>query len=337
MHLRAAAVLGAGTMGAQIAAHLANAGLDVVLLDVTRQAAAEGLRRACSLKPDPFFTPDLPGRIKTGGIDLDLGLIDGADWIVEAVVEDLRVKAALLARVDALRRPDAVVSSNTSGLSIAALAEGRSLDFRRHWLGTHFFNPPRYLHLLELVPTEETDRAVADLVAGWADRRLGKGVVVAKDTPGFIANHLAMYGLVARLRRAGDRGVHGRGNRRDDRPGDWPRQERDVSHGRHRRAGRAHQSCCRSRGASAEGARRLVRPPAIHRRDAAEGLDRGEGGRRLLPASQDTLRSDRDLVARSAGDDLPSAAGSATCRRSRPLRLCRCPSACGPSSVAATA
>src|SRR5580765_6759143 len=158
--VRSIAVLGAGTMGAQIAAHFANAGVPVLLLDVTPQAAKDGLQRAVRMKPDPFFTPDAVALVRTGGFDEDLPSIRQADWIVEAIVERLDAKQALLARVDAVRRDDAVVSSNTSGIPIASIADGRSGSFRRHWLGTHFFNPPLYLHLLELIPTPETDPAV---------------------------------------------------------------------------------------------------------------------------------------------------------------------------------
>jgi 3-hydroxyacyl-CoA dehydrogenase len=183
-------------MGAQIAAHLGNAGYPVALLDVSAQAAREGLERARKLKPDPFFTPEAAGRIRTGGFDSDLEWVASADWIIEAVIERSDAKRSLLERVDRLRRAGSIVSSNTSGLSIAGLAEGRSDDFRRHWLGTHFFNPPRYLPLLELIPTAETDAAVVTAVREFADRRLGKHVVIAKDTPGFIANHVAMHGLV---------------------------------------------------------------------------------------------------------------------------------------------
>ena len=196
MRIRDAAVLGAGVMGAQIAAHLANAGVRVRLLDVSRDAARDGLARAARLKPDPFFTASTQSLVQTGGFDDDLASIANADWIVEAVVERLDVKQALVARVDAVRRADAIVSSNTSGIPIASIAEGRSESFRRHWLGTHFFNPPRYLHLLELIPTAETDpQVVADLTA-FGDVRLGKGVVLAKDVPGFIANRIGMFGLM---------------------------------------------------------------------------------------------------------------------------------------------
>jgi 3-hydroxyacyl-CoA dehydrogenase len=196
MRFRSAAVLGAGVMGAQIAAHFANAGLRVRLLDVSREAARDGLERAKRLKPDPFFTPETVSLITTGGFDEDLAAIRDVDWILEAVVERLDAKRALMARVDAIRRADAVVSSNTSGIPIASIAEGLSEGFRHHWLGTHFFNPPRYLHLLELIPTAETDPQVVQDVTAFADVRLGKGVVVAKDAPGFIANRIGMFGLM---------------------------------------------------------------------------------------------------------------------------------------------
>jgi 3-hydroxyacyl-CoA dehydrogenase len=201
--MRAAAVLGAGTMGAQIAAHLANAGLRVLLLDVTPAAAAEGLKRASALKPDPFFTRDAASLITTGGFDEDLARIAGADWdidwIVEAIVERLDVKRGLFGRVDAVRRAGTIVSSNTSGIPIAAIAEGRSPDFLRHFLGTHFFNPPRYLRLLEVIPTADTDPGVVARVSQFADHRLGKGVVVARDTPGFIANRIGIYAMARTL------------------------------------------------------------------------------------------------------------------------------------------
>ena len=193
--IHSVAVLGAGVMGAQIAAHFANAGVPALLLDVTTGAAAEGLKRARALKPDPFFTPATAGLIATGSFDVDLPRVKDADWIIEAIVERLDIKQGLLARVDAARRPGTIVSSNTSGIPLAALAEGRGDDFRQHWLGTHFFNPPRYLHLLEVIPIAATQPSVVESVAHFADHYLGKGVVVAKDSPGFIGNHLALYGV----------------------------------------------------------------------------------------------------------------------------------------------
>jgi 3-hydroxyacyl-CoA dehydrogenase len=198
--IREVAVLGAGTMGAQIAAHFANAGVPVQLLDLTADVAREGLKRARALKPDPFFTSDTTALIATGGFDADLPRLATADWIIEAVVEQLDVKRALLERVDAVRRPGTIVSSNTSGIPLTTIADGRSADFRRHWLGTHFFNPPRYLRLLEIIPTPATDAAVVERVSQFADHRLGKGVVLAKDTPNFIANHIGVYGVLQVLR-----------------------------------------------------------------------------------------------------------------------------------------
>ncbi len=192
--------IGAGVMGAQIAAHLANAGVRVLLLDVTREAARDGLARARRLKPDPFFTSAAAALIDTGGFDADLARLADADWIIEAIVEQLDAKRALMARVDTVRRADALVSSNTSGIPIASIAEGRSDGFRRSWLGTHFFNPPRYLHLLEIIPTAETDPALVFAVSAFADLRLGKGVVRAKDAPGFIANRIGIYGVMQALK-----------------------------------------------------------------------------------------------------------------------------------------
>jgi 3-hydroxyacyl-CoA dehydrogenase len=195
MPIKRAAVLGAGTMGAQIAAHLANAGLPVLLLDVSTPAARDGLERARRLKPDPFFVPDAAGLIRTGSLD-DLSALHDADWIVEAIVEDLEVKRQVMTRVDGHRAAHAIVSSNTSGIPLAAVGEGRSESFRRHWLGTHFFNPPRYLRLVEVIPTPDTDPAITAALLDFLDRRLGKGVVIAKDTPAFIANRIGLFGLL---------------------------------------------------------------------------------------------------------------------------------------------
>jgi 3-hydroxyacyl-CoA dehydrogenase len=198
--IRSAAVLGAGTMGAQIAAHLANAGISTWLLDLSADMAREGLKRASALKPDPFFTAETTALIRTGSFDADLGRLAEVDLIIESVVEQIDIKRALLERVDAVRVGETIVSSNTSGIPIALLAVGRSDGFRRHFLGTHFFNPPRYLHLLEVIPTPDTDPAVVERVSRFADLRLGKGVVVAKDQPNFIANHIGLLGIVEAMR-----------------------------------------------------------------------------------------------------------------------------------------
>ena len=185
-------------MGAQIAAHLANAGVPVSLLDLSVEAAQTGLDRARRLKPDPFFVPEAAALIRTGSLEDLSGLAD-SDWVIEAVIEDLAVKRDLMRRVEAHRAAGAIVSSNTSGIPLAAIAEGRSEVFRRHWLGTHFFNPPRYLRLVEVIPTTWTDPAVTQALTDFLDRRLGKGVVVAKDSPAFIANHIGMFGVIRLL------------------------------------------------------------------------------------------------------------------------------------------
>ena len=203
--INTAAVLGAGTMGAQIAAHLANAGVPTLLLDVSAKAAQDGLMRARALKPDPFFTRETPGLVRTGSLE-DLSGLSGCDWVIEAVVEQLDIKRSLLERAEAHLAPAAIVSSNTSGIPLSAVADGRSESFRSRWLGTHFFNPPRYLPLLELIPIPETAPHVVDTIADFADRRLGKGVVVARDTPGFIANRIGIYGLMQVFRAMADGG-----------------------------------------------------------------------------------------------------------------------------------
>jgi 3-hydroxyacyl-CoA dehydrogenase len=187
-------------MGAQIAAHFANAGIPALLLDLTADIAKQGLARARALKPDPFFTASTLRLISTGGFDTDLDRIRTADWVLEAIVENLDVKRALFSRIEPLLADDAIVSSNTSGIPIGALADGQSEQFQRQFLGTHFFNPPRYLRLLELIPTAATHPDVLARVSWCAEHRLGKGVVVAKDAPGFIANRIGLYGVAEALR-----------------------------------------------------------------------------------------------------------------------------------------
>lgn len=205
-------VLGAGTMGAQIACLLAGTGSRVRLLDLDTGVADAGLKRASTLRPSPLYLPADLWNIRTGGLD-ELGpAVAEADWVVEAIVEQLEPKRELLARVDdALaargRSSWPLVSTNTSGISILALASGRSDAFRRAFLGTHFFNPPRYTRLLELIPLPETDKAALDRMADFASRRLGKGTVVARDTPAFIANRLGVHGLLVVLRLAGELGL----------------------------------------------------------------------------------------------------------------------------------
>ena len=208
-------------MGARIAAHLANAGLQPILLDIVPRELTEeekqrgltlaspavrnrivqaGLAAARKSDPKAFFLPDYAERLRAGNFDDHLEWLREADWIIEAVAERLEVKQALLARVEAVRRPGAIVSSNTSGLPLQRIAEGRSEDFRRHWLGTHFFNPPRYMRLVEVIPTADTRPEVVEAISDFCDRRLGKLVVRAKDTPNFIANRIGTFSMLNVLR-----------------------------------------------------------------------------------------------------------------------------------------
>lgn len=189
-------MIGAGTMGGGIAAVLANAGFSVDLLDVSSEAAREGLDRVIRSKPPHFYDQELAHRVRLGGIDQHLVRVAEADWVCEAVVERLEIKRSLYRLIEPLLRPDAMVSTNTSGLPIGVLGDGFSPEVRRRFLGTHFFNPPRYLKLLELIPTAETDPAEVARVTQFLEERLGRRVVVAKDTPGFIANRLGMWSMV---------------------------------------------------------------------------------------------------------------------------------------------
>jgi len=203
---RTAAVLGAGTMGAQIAAHLANAGLEVHLLDISPEdgdpnaVVRDGYEQARNASPDPFFDDDAASRIYLGNFDDDFARVGEVDWIVEAVVERMDVKRDVHARIEEHAAAEAVISTNTSGLPIHEIAEGRSADFKRRFLGTHFYNPPRYLKLLELVPTEATDPDVVERTAQFGRLRLGKGIVVANDTPYFIGNRIGVFAQLQAVR-----------------------------------------------------------------------------------------------------------------------------------------
>ncbi len=209
---RRAAVLGAGVMGAQIALHLANAGLTVDLLDLPaksgdRNATVKKLfAAALKLKPNPVFTADVATRVRLGNFDDDFDRLKTADWIIEVVVERLDIKQSMMARIESVARPDAVIATNTSGLPIHLISEGRSDAFRHRFLGTHFFNPPRYLKLLELIPTPDTDPAVLERVAHFGRVHLGKGVVVAKDTPNFIGNRIGVYSVMQAVKSVADGG-----------------------------------------------------------------------------------------------------------------------------------
>ena len=196
--IRRVAVLGAGTMGSRIAAHFANAGIPSLLLDVPGQAnrnapALQGIQNALKQRPGGFFTDERAALVQAGNFEDDLDKLSECDWIVEAIVENLDAKRALWQRVDAVRKLGSILSTNTSGIPLGKISEGFSAEFRRHFLGTHFFNPTRYLHLMELIPGPETDRRILSDVEQFADRCLGKGVVRTKDTPNFIANRIGSF------------------------------------------------------------------------------------------------------------------------------------------------
>jgi 3-hydroxyacyl-CoA dehydrogenase len=208
MHtIQQVAVLGAGTMGSRIAAHFANAGVPSLLLDLAsdgadRNAIAKrGIEAARSQKPQAFFVPANAGLVQTGNFDDDLEKIAGCQWVIEAVTEDLGIKRELWGRVTGLCAPDTILSTNTSGIRLAEIARGFPANAIPHFLGTHFFNPPRYLHLLEVIPGPGTDPSLLDFVTEFAGRTLGKGVVRCKDTPNFIANRIGSF-LGAAIHRA---------------------------------------------------------------------------------------------------------------------------------------
>lgn len=200
-------MLGAGTMGAQIAAHLANAGVDVLLYDVAgddpddgNAVVDRGLARAKQMKPAPFFCDEAVSRITTCNFDEHLDRLTDVEWVIEAVVERLDVKRSLQARVESVVGPETIVSTNTSGIPIADIVEGMSDGFKRRFLGTHFFNPPRYLKLLELVPSTWTEPDVVARIAQFGRIHLGKGIVVANDTPYFIGNRIGVYAMLQAIR-----------------------------------------------------------------------------------------------------------------------------------------
>jgi len=220
MNITKAAVLGAGTMGAGIAAHLSNAGIPTLLLDIapselTEAEAAKGLTlespqvrnrivnslfdAAKKLKPAPFMLGDNAKLITTGNFTDDLAKIKDCDFVIEAVVENLEIKHKLYAEVDKYRKPGAVIASNTSGIPIDSIAEPFSDDFKAHFVGIHFFNPPRYMKLVEVIPGTKTSGEIACAVSGFLDQRLGKGVVPAKDRPNFIANRIGVFGMMATI------------------------------------------------------------------------------------------------------------------------------------------
>ena len=201
-----AAVLGAGTMGARIAAHFANAGVDVVLLDLASEGplrskiAVQALENLKKSKPAAFFDPSMAARITPGNFDDDAALLSGCDWIIEAVTENLEIKKSLLSKIVPHLKADVILTTNTSGIPIASIAQALPEPLRKRWFGTHFFNPPRYMRLVEIIATPESDPAAVDAVAHFTDRRLGKEVVFARDTPNFIANRIGIFVMLEAVR-----------------------------------------------------------------------------------------------------------------------------------------
>ncbi|MGG3563681.1 3-hydroxyacyl-CoA dehydrogenase/enoyl-CoA hydratase family protein [Neobacillus rhizosphaerae] len=215
--IKKAAVLGSGVMGSGIAAHLANIGIPTLLLDIvprelTKEEEAKGLtlqnkqvrnrisataiQKLLKQKPAPLTSKKNLALIEAGNLEDDLVKLKDVDWVIEVVVENLKVKQQVFEKVDQFRKPGSIISSNTSGISVEAMVEGRSEDFQKHFLGTHFFNPPRYLKLLEVIPTQYTDPKILSFMKTFGEDVLGKGVVEAKDTPNFIANRIGTYGLL---------------------------------------------------------------------------------------------------------------------------------------------
>ncbi|MBS1496974.1 MAG: 3-hydroxyacyl-CoA dehydrogenase family protein, partial [Bacteroidetes bacterium] len=208
--IKKVAVLGSGVMGSRIAAHFAGIGLQVLLLDIMpkdlpadakpaerNKIVNDALAAAAKSNPSPLYTKDVLKRITTGNFTDNMKDIAGADWIIEVVIERLDIKQSVFTEVEKYRKPGTLITSNTSGIPIHLMAEGRSDDFKKHFCGTHFFNPPRYLRLLEIIPTPFTDKEVVDFLMQFGDKYLGKTTVLAKDTPAFIANRIGVFGMMA--------------------------------------------------------------------------------------------------------------------------------------------
>src|ERR1044071_6876823 len=208
--IRKVAVLGSGVMGSRIACHFAGIGVQVLLLDIVPKEAVESkdakarnkivndsLTAAVKSNPSPLYHKDALKKITTGNFDDDMKKIADCDWIIEVVIERLDIKKSVYEKVEQFRKPGTLITSNTSGIPIHLLSEGRSEDFKRNFCGTHFFNPPRYLRLLEIIPTPDTDPSVTEFLMHYGDLYLGKTTVLAKDTPAFIANRIGVYGIMA--------------------------------------------------------------------------------------------------------------------------------------------
>ena len=211
--IRKLAVLGSGVMGSRIACHFAGIGVQVLLLDIVHPDAKESskpaernklvndsLAAAVKSNPSPLYSKDVLKKISTGNFDDNLKDIALSDWIIEVVVERLDIKQKLFEQVEKFRKPGTLITSNTSGIPIHLMTEGRSDDFKKNFCGTHFFNPPRYLRLLEIIPTKDTDPSVVDFLLHYGDLYLGKTTVLCKDTPAFIANRIGVFSIMAIFR-----------------------------------------------------------------------------------------------------------------------------------------
>lgn len=213
--IKKVAVLGSGVMGSRIACHFANIGVQTILLDIVpmnltdeekkkpalrNKLVNDSLQMAVKQNPSPVYSQKVLKKITTGNFDDDLQKISDCDWVIEVVVENLDIKKQLFDKVEKLRKPGSLITSNTSGIPIHLMTEGRSEDFKKHFCGTHFFNPPRYLKLLEIIPTPETDKTVVDFLMDYGDRFLGKTTVLCKDTPAFIANRTGVLSIMAVLK-----------------------------------------------------------------------------------------------------------------------------------------
>ncbi|MEI6817585.1 MAG: 3-hydroxyacyl-CoA dehydrogenase family protein, partial [Bacteroidota bacterium] len=217
-HINKIAVLGSGIMGSRIACHFANIGVEVLLLDIAPKELTEeekvkgltldhkavknrivnnSLQVALKSNPSPIYNKGFASRIKTGNLEDNMKDIAGVDWIMEAVVENLDIKRSIFEQVEKFRKDGTIITTNTSGIPINLLLEGRSDDFQKHFCGTHFFNPPRYLKLLEIIPSPKTEQWVIDFLMNYGDLHLGKTTVLCKDTPAFIANRIGVYSIMA--------------------------------------------------------------------------------------------------------------------------------------------
>src|SRR5690606_9778959 len=215
--IKKVAVLGSEVMGSRIACHFANIGCEVVLLDIAPRELDEAekakgltleskavrnrivnnaLQFALTSNPSPIYRKSFAKRITTGNFDDDMQMIASCDWVIEVVVERLDIKQQVFEKVEQFRKPGTIISSNTSGIPIHLMLDGRSDDFKAHFLGTHFFNPPRYLQLLEIIPTPATKPEIVDFLMDFGSRFLGKKTVLCKDTPAFIANRIGVYSIM---------------------------------------------------------------------------------------------------------------------------------------------